>query len=383
MAVLRSTLQACGPAKEVYQLDPGLYKISTSQPGNLALCPAPFAWTTNTPLNIWEYNKEWECCFYWFLDYERLPDGTPVRDGTYTMQLMGTDKLLAGTLDDAVKSGSQLYLTNMHDNPLDNKWFFKPMDDGSKTYVIQSASDPRLMMHCVGGGRAMGTKNALEIARPTPTGTFDWHVIVNPDHTYMLKLHGTDEQLYISTNYHSLTSGATLMVHAYDPNYAHTYKWMVRPAVLPDSYTIVGVPHPTEQYWHTYESRFFPGTLMEARDFLTLTAESFYWTFQKVSGNSESDWQSLETRSDEEPPFIEANSNIVYKIGKGEVRILANRPIEAVTLVDMAGRTVSVQRYDADAEVTEVHCNPSSPFFGVIETRLVSGEVQHKKVNVP
>lgn len=426
------------PAKEVYQLDPGLYKISTSQPGNLSLCPAPFAWTANTPLNIWEYNKEWECCFYWFLDYERLPDGTPVRDGTYTIQLMGTDKLLAGTLDDAVKSGSQLYLTDMHDNPLDNKWFFKPMDDGSKTYVIQSASDPRLMMHCVGGGRAMGTKidiadfpaagdksawqwkieranvpapippgvykirptyymecavrthgdgvkpsNALEIARPTPTGTFDWHIIVNPDHTYMLKLHGTDEQLYISTNYHSLTSGATLMVYAYDPNYAHTYKWMVRPAVLPDSYTIVGVPHPTEQYWHTYESRFFPGTLMEARDFLTLTAESFYWTFQKVSGNSDSDWQTLETRSDEEPPFIEANSNIVYKIGKGEVRILANRPIESVTLVDMAGRTVSVQRFDADAVVTEVHCNPSTPFFGVIETRLASGEVQHKKVIVP
>lgn len=82
--------------------------------GGRKLCPQNYNFTQGADITLRTFQEDYRSSFYWLVDYERDNHGEPVRDGTYTIQLMGTETSLMGSTDGSIPESSTVKTTEMN-----------------------------------------------------------------------------------------------------------------------------------------------------------------------------------------------------------------------------------------------------------------------------
>lgn len=438
------------PVKEVYSLPPGIYRISTKQNGNRPICPYNHGWTEGTDLVLRDYDEEYSTSFLWFVDYERTEFGEAVRDGSYMFQLLGTDKLFMGNDDPRFYEDYPVKLTRKTLRPGASKWFLVPTKDGTGSFYIQSGIDRRLHLHCQDDKMMTGTKvnieflpehgdqhcfrwyfervdvpapiqpgvyrirpvddpslavhssndkaqenEILEIAPPTKTGTFEWQLLLNRDHTYHIRL--ADHSLYMHTNDNSLEKSANVMVNMYNPKFSHTYKWLITKSEDENQFYVTLVGHPGWGDLHLFRNNVHPGTKLEVYSRRIVPQGTARWMFQRVNPN-----ENPEPSPDPEPEpnpgpcpepgvggpssatgrmsLLDTEPNILVVTESDLIEVSCPEDgIVGVRLFDMMGRTISNSSFDGNDHLVII---PGHQGLFIIEVILNSGRRHREKIFV-
>lgn len=324
--------------KQIYDLAPGIYKISTLVDGNRSLAPQSYSWLESAGTVIKTFEQGRFTSFYWVVDYERDNNNKPVRDGSYTIQLLGTDALYLHPSNHSVSSSSRIETLKLNRNYINTfKWYIRPTRDGDGAFYIQSAADQSLFMHLENNTGIQDNKVELytkfdgtplntykwkfekvTIDAPIATGTylmkitepydpelqedvymhvenrtttegsrlevltyaasfrdwFLWDITKNPDGTYSIKRHANMQ--YAHTKAHKSASNTGLEVLQYNATYAPYYKWVIVPGFALNSYRFQLFADPT-QYMHTVGDKSRPSTLMDIAP-INVYIQSFEWS---------------------------------------------------------------------------------------------------------
>lgn len=323
--------------KQISTLEPGIYKITTIFNENYSLRPQTHSFQTGNNIVLGQFNEGHRSSFYWIIDYEKDQSGEPVRDGTYTMQLYGTDAIYLGSQDKLTPEGSSPKSINMdRDNFSLSKWFITPTRDGTGTFYIQSASDKLKYLHLKSNlvrednpveyyyMRAqeeqksykwkfervniptplkpgtyhisivsphttfyVHTRNnvtlnysPLELGELQQSGTYKWIVELNPDKSYAIRTSSTQERRYIHTHNNSVEASATLEIKSYDKTQAHTYKWFVVPTHEEGIYYLELVGNPESGFMHLFGHNMFIGTPLEIYRYVDAVDFTYRWKFE-------------------------------------------------------------------------------------------------------
>lgn len=290
-----------GANKELYDLKPGIYRISSIADNKKAVTTRGNAWTTTTDILIGETASSKYTSYYWIVDYERDSNGNPVLDGTYTIQLFSTDKLYWHTKAHEISNSARLELYHLDRNNLAaEKWFIRPTRAGDGAYYIQCAGNPAYYVHLANHSTMADTQlelwpydetysstykwkfDQVSIIAPFGTGTlkvlsqkdktkylhvknnstsdaqpleilshdpsystnYQWRFVKNDDNTYFIQ--NVVSKLYVHPKGHSTQNGTRLEQLKYNSSYAPYYKWIVTPGSQTNSYRIISVADPTK-----------------------------------------------------------------------------------------------------------------------------------------
>ena len=290
-----------GANKELYDLQPGIYRIATLADSKKAVTTRGNPWVTTSDILIGSTASSMYTSYSWIVDYERDSNGNPVLDGTYTIQMFATDKLYWHTKSHTLGNSARLELYHLDRDHLDvQKWFIKPTRAGDGSYFIQCAGNPAFYVHLANHssesntqlelwpydsahaetfkwsfqpvsiiapfatdiqkvasqkdktkylhvkGRTVSDAQPLEIW-PYQTGHdpfYQWRFVKNEDNTYFIQ--NVASKLYMHPKGHSTQNGTRLEQLKYDASYAPYYKWIVTPGSQANSYKIVNVADPTK-----------------------------------------------------------------------------------------------------------------------------------------
>lgn len=321
--------------KQISTIVPGIYTITTQLDGGRKLCPQNYNFTQGADITLRTFQEDYRSSFYWLVDYERDNHGEPVRDGTYTIQLMGTETSLMGSTDGSIPESSTVKTTEMNRESFAlTKWFITPTRDGTGSFYIQSASDKLKYLHCknASGGegntveyyymRQQAEQKAYKwlfekVTIPTPltpgtyriyrdpyyvhttndsktpnvglelgnspyNGTYTWRVEQNADCTYSIYLLDGSTRLYFHTENNRVDASAPLKIDLYNKEHAYSYRWLVTGSGQPNTYYLQLVANPVDGYMHLYSHHLLYGTPLEIYRFVDVVDYVYQWTFEKV-----------------------------------------------------------------------------------------------------
>lgn len=322
--------------KQISTISPGIYKISTLLDGNRSLCPAEYSFYKGDFLLLRNFNEEKRSCFYWIVDYERDMHGLPVRDGSYMIQLLGTDAAYMGSSNRWLPEGSTVQNLEMNRDLFAlSKWFVEPTRDGTGSYFIRSAYNKLKYLHCYNASGA--EQNRVEyrsedlqteqkaykwkfesVTIPTPLapgtyhiksasqyyvhtmhdsteegadlelgelggGTYAWEVELNADNTYSIYVKGSYPKMYVHTDYNRTDASAPLQIDEYNAQHAFTYRWLVtKKEGEDDTYYLQLVGNPYEGYMHLFSHNLTFGTPLEIYRYVDVVDNVYTWKFEKI-----------------------------------------------------------------------------------------------------
>lgn len=322
--------------KQISTIAPGVYKISTLLDGRRCLCPRGYGFTKGIDILLRQFtSQEHYSSFYWVVDFERDMHGNPVKDGTYTIQLVGTDMLYIGSTNGRIPEGTTAIITNQdRESYALTKWFLTPTRDGTGSFYIQSAADKLKYLHCTNSSGGEGntveyyyfhpqleqnsykwkfervsipapltsgvyrissssfqvhtTNNArsagtaLELGEYQGGGTYLWNIEQNTDNTYSIYLQDGANKLYVHTEANRVDASAPLQVDYYDKEHAYSYKWLVTSAGIPNTYYLQLVGNPSDGYMHLFSHHLLYGTRLEIYKMVELVEPVYQWKIEKV-----------------------------------------------------------------------------------------------------
>lgn len=318
--------------KQISTIFPGLYKIKTMLPGGRCLHPQENSFTTGKDVVLGTFNDDRRTSFYWLVDYEKDSHGLPVRDGSYTIQLIGTDALLMGSTLATVPEYTLVQIVEMNrDCFASTKWFVEPARDGTGSFYVRSASGKLKYLHCKNGeegalvefayqhsqlnqneykwifervtvptplepgnyhiaaepyyvhttNNATSSETKLELGNLEQGGTFTWIVEQNDDFTYSIRLKDDTSKL-IHTEAYRVDASAPLVIGTYDYKHAYSYRWLVRKTEFPDTYYLQLVGNPVDGYMHLDSHHLLYGTRLEIYRYVDVVDQVYRWKFEKV-----------------------------------------------------------------------------------------------------
>lgn len=271
-------------------------------------------------------------CIHWLMDYERDNNGNPVRDGSYTIQLFGTDAQYLhpvghGTAENTIQ---EIWGLDRDYVPV-FKWFITPARDGKGNFYIQIASDKS--KYLCPTNKSPVENNTIEIntmpastqsdaykwkfekvSIPTPLESmpsctfsseldrtmcinlklqssaeetplslakyhsgdehFAWKIEKNADFTYSVRRVATAQYFHLKNNVSDV--GTTLDIKSYNPIYAPFYKWIVEPGQTSKSFRLRSVANPS-WYMHVSNSHAVEGAAVDIWGFEQDFMYAFEW----------------------------------------------------------------------------------------------------------
>ena len=316
--------------KQISTIEPGIYKIKTLNEGNRCAAPENLSWNNGSFMSLYSYNEGRKTSMYWIVDFERDSEGNPVRDGTYTIQLFGSDASYVCAVT-GVSEGSKVKINPMNrDAVMLYKWFITPTRDGANRYYIQSAENKTKYLHCKNN---IGTEgNPLDVSSlplventnesykwlmekvtiPTPlqpgeykisidrfqvrgrngaqtpgtvleifeTGGLTWEVSLNSDNTYFIKLKG--QNYYFHTKFNSYERSGTMEMNTYNNEQSHTYRWLITKNEAHNAYQIQLVGNPGDGYIHLQNNALVDGVTMEIYYMVEAVLNTYLWKFEPI-----------------------------------------------------------------------------------------------------
>lgn len=321
--------------KQISTITPGIYKISTMLEGNRSLCPSEYSFLKGDQILIRNFTEDRRSSFYWIVDYERDAKGAPIRDGSYTIQMLGTEAAYLGSTNRWLPEGAPVLTIEMdRDYFALAKWYIDPTRDGTGSYYVHSAYNKLKYLHCY---NSLGTEqNRVEylplnqqaeqkaykwkfdrVTIPTPitpgtyriksaspyyvhtthdsleegadlelgelgSGTYLWEVELNSDNTYSIYAKGSYPKKYVHTDYNRTDASAPLQIDEYNPQFSATYKWLVKPTGEADTFYLQLVANPYEGYMHLFSHNLLYATPLEIYRYVDVVDNVYRWKFEKV-----------------------------------------------------------------------------------------------------
>lgn len=317
--------------KQISTLTPGIYKISTLMPGNRCMHTEGHSFTEGSRIELSSFDPKRMTSYYWIVDYERDNNGRPVKDGTYTIRLYGTDLRFITPRKHQIQEGAGIYLGELDRDDISMcKWFVTPTRDGTGSYYIQIAADKWKYLHTGSGAGEGGAIDfqylhphlqpetykwkfervevpaplepglyhiallayavhtdhnstadgtPLSIDKFSPTGTFRWKVTKNSDNTYCINLENLDR--YIHSQGNSVAPSARVDAKSYDPNFAHTYKWIIT-SIGGNNYHLQLAGNPEDGYLHMLNNYIGQYSSLEIFHYSDDAPVTYQWTFTRI-----------------------------------------------------------------------------------------------------
>lgn len=280
--------------KQISTVTPGVYKISTMLSGNRSICPLKQVWYGDAEASLADFSNDIETSFYWLIDYEKDAYGQPIKDGTYTVKLLGTDGLYLAAYSGNIYNNARVYVTEMNVASEENaegqnigfyKWFIEPTRDGTGSYYFQSAADRWIVLHCADN---IGAANSLlDFAYPNDSpNSYKWKLekvdiqtILEPGVYRIANL--ANLAFYVHTANSSTHVGSQLSLGKYDSS--ETFKWRVE---LHDdcTYSIHISESSPALYMHSYGTAYSSKVRIDTYE--SRQAPTFRWIIYKLPGTT-------------------------------------------------------------------------------------------------
>lgn len=323
---------APGSERQIYDLSPGLYRITSVADESKSVMPQNFGWGGSTNLVLSSQYSERYTSHYWYIDYERDANGNPVYDGTYTIKKMGTDSFYFHPKAHSLSNSTLLELYMLDRNQIKTeKWFIQPTRSGNGGYYIKSAGNPNRYVHLSGHSTSDNTNIELysldgnyndyyswkfvPVSIPSSmasdtvkiytqrdmskylhvaahstassakmeilpfsasnASSYEWIMVKDADGTYTLQ--NQNSSLYAHLEGHTATASTRLEQYPYQPEYAPFYKWIIVPGTRAQStYLIWSVANPSLCF-HLAGHSSASSTQIEIYPFLQSEASSYEW----------------------------------------------------------------------------------------------------------
>lgn len=218
-------------SKQLYDLKPGIYRIVSQSDDSKSITPRSFGWTSSTDLVLKKTSGERYTSQYWVVDYERDMDGTPILDGTYTIQLFATEHLYFHTKAHSLDNSVKLEVYPLSREHLDSqKWHIKATRDGTGSYFIIAAGDTERYVHLTANSAAEDSALELLDYNSTQANSYKWKFqsvsITSPNLEGVSQvITQKDQTKYLHVRGHSTAGAEPLELLTYDERYANVYKW--------------------------------------------------------------------------------------------------------------------------------------------------------------
>lgn len=274
--------RATPPAnKQVYRIEPGIYRIKSQANQSLFLATQSFSFNNGARLNIQDFSEERCTNFYWDIDFERDAQNNPVRDGAYIIKFFGTDNRFIHTVANSLNNSTNLEILGMDRVHMGTyKMFIEPV--GSGEYRLRLAGNRDLYMHLWGNNTGAGTTVEVLQFNPQFANTYGWRFerinIEAPlaSGTYRLALAGaTNPQRFLHTRGRSNNDGARLEILSFDqPNASH-YSWVFE--LQPDNTYTIRRANVTNRFVHPVARSVNNGTRLEILGYSADHARLYKW----------------------------------------------------------------------------------------------------------
>lgn len=322
--------------RQISTITPGIYLIRAMEDPSKCMHPVQHTFTQGTRVELNDYIEAISTSYFWNVDYERDNNGQPVRDGSYTIRTYGSDDLYLAPANRDISEEATIYLEEFNRDYVPfYKWFIEPTRDKTGGYYIENAADKLKLLkspqapiqkggaiqfaynrpstpqqtfkwkfekaiistpletgvytirladfsyiglHTQGNYTAAGTGIVEGVV--TPTGTFKWKFVKNPDSSYCIILDGTDQ--YIHTRGNVTLVKTPLKIGPYDSRHAYAYKWLISPADEPNVYYLNLVGNPYGGYMHLADNEVQTGNYIDISQLVAAYDTAYRFRIEKA-----------------------------------------------------------------------------------------------------
>lgn len=267
--------------KQIYRIEPGIYRISSQANQSLFLATQSFSANNSARLSIQNFSEERFTNFYWDIDCERDAQNNPVRDGAYLVKFFGTDDRFIHTVGNSLNSSTDLEILGMNRVHMGTyKMFIEPVGGGN--YRLRLAGNRDLYMHLWGNNTGANTTvEVLQFNSQFET-TYGWRFerinIEAPlaSGTYRLALAGaTNPQRCLHTRGRSNNDGARLEILSFEQSFAAHYSWIFE--LQPDNTYTIRRSNVADRFVHPVARSVNNGTRLEILGYSADHARLYKW----------------------------------------------------------------------------------------------------------
>lgn len=266
--------------KQVYRIEPGIYRISSQANQSLYLATQSFSFNNGTRLNVQNFSEERFTNFYWDIDFERDAQNNPVRDGAYIIKFFGTDNRFIHTEGNSLNNSTNLEILSMDRVYMGTyKMFIEPAGGGN--YRLRLAGNKDLYMHLWGNNTGAGTTVEVLQFNSQFASTYGWRFerinIEAPlaSGIYRLALAGTNNQRFLHTRDRSNNDGARLEILDYNSSFAGHYSWVFE--LQSDNTYTIRRANVSNRFVHPVSHSVSDGTRLEILSYSADYARLYKW----------------------------------------------------------------------------------------------------------
>lgn len=271
--------------KQVYRIEPGIYRISSQANHSLFLATQSFSANNSARLSIQNFSQERFTNFYWDIDFERDDHGIPVRDGAYLIKLFGTDNRCIHTVGNSLNNSTDLEILGLNRVHMGTyKMFIEPAGGGN--YWLRLAGNRDLYMHLWGNNTGANTTVEVLQFNNNFANTYGWRFerinIEAPLATgrYRLALAATtNPQRFLHTRGRSNNNGARLEILTFEQAFAPHYLWTF--TLQTDNTYTIQRDNFDNRYVHPVGRSVGDGTRLEILEFNNDHARLYKWILER------------------------------------------------------------------------------------------------------
>lgn len=267
--------------KQVYRIEPGVYRISSQANPSLFIATQSFSFNNSARLSIQSFSEERFTSFYWDIDFEKDAQGNPVRDGAYLIKFFGTDNRFIHTVNNSLSNSAELEIYGL--NPVHMgtyKMFIEPV--GSGNYRLRIAGNKDLYMHLWNNQASANTIVEVYPFDSRFVNTYGWRFErINIEAplaagTYRLALAGANNpQRFLHTIGRSNNDGARLEILSFEQSFAAHYSWIFE--LQPDNTYTIRRSNVGNRYVHPIGRSVSDGTRLQILSYSANHARLYKW----------------------------------------------------------------------------------------------------------